>query len=336
MMKNLANKIVALFLISLIVFSFSCENNDEKDGGISIEIVPESPYNSPIWHPDGQFIGLNHTPLKQIIYPDGNESLDYQQVFDYDSTGFWLINPDGTNMRRIFPYTLHTPSWSPDGEWITFVSDGQIFKMRYTGETFDTTTITQLTSVGRNFFPDWSPDGKWIAHDRTYSYPETADVQGIWLLKSLDGSDRIKISTGRMPDWSPNGNEIIFIDWFDSIQGGIIKYNIQTGNRTLLFDGQGKDIRHAKYSSDGKKIAFTTSPSPTGANILIMNINDGDFYQLTSDGVDVVYGLPFSWSPEGKKIVYTKYRSTDWTMNNGVLWMIDVDSGTETQLTFNP
>ncbi len=333
-MKNLANKIVALFFILLIVFSFSCDNDDSSDGGIDIGIDPESPYNSPIWHPSGQFIGFNHTPLKRITYPDDGENWGHQE-FEYDSTGFWLINPDGTNMRRIFPHTLHTPSWSPDGEWIAFVSDGQIFKMRYTGEKFDTTTITQLTSAGRNFFPDWSPDGQWIVHDRTYSYPETADVQGIWLLKSLDGSERIKISTGRMPDWATEGNEIIFIDWFDSIQGGIIKYNIQTGNRTLLFDGQGKDIRHAKYSHDGTKVAFTTSPSLTGTNIWIMNINGSDFYQLTSDGVDVDYGLPFSWSPEGKKIVYTQYQSTDWTMNNGVLWMIDVDSGTETQLTFN-
>ena len=108
MMKNLANKIVALFLILLIVFSFSCENNDEKDGGISIEIVPESPYNSPIWHPDGQFIGFNHTPLKQIIYPDGNESLDYQQVFDYDSTGFGSLIRMNQYAEDFSIYPAHT------------------------------------------------------------------------------------------------------------------------------------------------------------------------------------------------------------------------------------
>jgi hypothetical protein len=67
-----------------------------------------------------------------------------------------------------------------------------------------------------------------------------------------------------------------------------------------------------------------------------MNSNGSDLHQITGDGVDATFGLPFSWSLPGEKIVYTRYQSTDWTMNNGVLWMIDVISGTQTQLTFNP
>jgi len=333
MMKNLANKIVALFFILLIVFSFSCDNDDSSDGGIDIGIDPESPYNSPIWHPSGQFIGFNHTPLKRITYPDDGENWGHQE-FEYDSTGFWLINPDGTNMRRIFPHTLHTPSWSPDGEWIAFVSDGQIFKMRYTGEKFDTTTITQLTSAGRNFFPDWSPDGQWIVYD---SNNESLDGgYRIWIMTD-NGTDKSLVVSGRMPCWSDNQKWIYYIELYAEIY----KVNIDSTsevvkvthlNETNIYSA---DNRNPKCSPDGTKVAFTTSPSLTGTNIWIMNINGSDFYQLTSDGVDVAYGLPFSWSPEGKKIVYTQYQSTDWTMNNSVLWMIDVDSGTETQLTFN-
>lgn len=70
-------------------------------------------------------------------------------------------------MRRIFPYKLLNPVWSPDGEWIAFVlplgDESHICKMRFTGETFDTTTILHLTTEGRNFFPSWSPDGKHFA-----------------------------------------------------------------------------------------------------------------------------------------------------------------------------
>jgi Tol biopolymer transport system component len=54
--------------------------------------------------------------------------------------------------------------------------------------------------------------------------------------------------------------------------------------------------------------------------------------QLTFGGV--LYA--FDWSPTGEKIVYTRYKPDVWSKSNGVLWIIDLKSGTETQLTFNP
>jgi len=57
--------------------------------------------------------------------------------------------------------------------------------------------------------------------------------------------------------------------------------------------------------------------------------------QLTTQGVDATFGSPFSWSPDGSSIVYTDYRSNDWTINNGVLWIISPNTGVKKQLTFN-
>jgi Tol biopolymer transport system component len=42
-----------------------------------------------------------------------------------------------------------------------------------------------------------------------------------------------------------------------------------------------------------------------------------------------------SWSPDGTMIVYTKYLDNG-SPENGVLWLIDVRSRTEKQLTFHP
>ncbi|MDI6779063.1 MAG: hypothetical protein QME25_02530, partial [Bacteroidota bacterium] len=204
------NKYLIIYL-SLILF---CTIGCKKSGPVEpykppcppIEIVPPSPYDSPIWHPSGDFIGFNHTPLRKIHYPYG-EHCQGEYEFASDSTGFWLINPDGTNKRRIFPYRLHSPAWSPDGEWIAFMipigSEAHIFKMRFTGTTFDTTTVTQLTFEGRNFFPAWSPDGLWIAYDR--SFADASGPGGIWIMKS-DGESRRFITSGRMPVWHPQGS----------------------------------------------------------------------------------------------------------------------------------
>jgi hypothetical protein len=202
--------------------------------------------------------------------------------------------------------------------------------MRFTGTTFDTTTLIQLTTEGRNFFPTWDPDGQWIVHDLTYAYPESSSVQSIWLLP-VDGGTRSKLSTGRFPDRSPNGKNLIFIDRLDKTIGGIIRYEMQTQGHTLLLDANGSDIRLPKYLPEGVKIAFWLNN-----NLCLTDSLGNNQQQLTTSGVDVSFGLPFSWSPNGDKIIYTRYRSTNWTMKNGVLWLIDVNSRTEIQFAFNP
>lgn len=109
-------RIIVLTIPFLLLFN-SCKDNPVINGGPPCPSIVSSPaYNNPIWHPGGEFIGFNHTPLRKITFPyEGCPHLGHNE-FDYDSTGFWLINSDGTNMRRIFPYTLQNPAWSPDGE----------------------------------------------------------------------------------------------------------------------------------------------------------------------------------------------------------------------------
>jgi hypothetical protein len=170
-------------LLWVFLFLLSCNNNNPMDGHLSPcpAVVPASPYNSPIWHPSGNFIGFNYTPLKRITFPYGEHCTAVYE-FDLNLSGFWLIDSTGTNQRRIFPYRLQTPAWSPDGQWIAFVSNAQIYKMKFTGTTFDTTSLTQLTFEGRNFFPAWSPDGEWIVYDSNSESPNGMNF--MWKMKA--------------------------------------------------------------------------------------------------------------------------------------------------------
>jgi Tol biopolymer transport system component len=328
--RKTIHKIFLFSFIILIALSLSCHKDNPIDGGkppcggIDPGIVPNPPYNSPIWHPSGQFIGFNHTPLRNIVYPNPCYP---EQVFAGDSTGFWLINSDGTNKRRIFPYTLQTPAWSPDGKWIAFVSGAQILKMRFTGTIFDTTTLTQLTSAGGNFFPTWSPDGQWIAYDR--SITDGSGPAGVWIMR-IDGTERKAVFGGAFPAWHPSGNILIGVvgTSFTSVWTRFVQYDLlQLKAIDTLSAVVGNDNRQPHYSPDGTKIAFWSS-----GNLWLMDTTGNNQHQLTTRGADV----EFNWSPSGNRIVYARYQSTDWTMNNGVLWMIDVYSKTETQFTFNP
>jgi Tol biopolymer transport system component len=326
-------KILAVVMVPLLGCKDEGSPIDSKVpcGGIDFGVVPEPPYDSPIWHPSGQFIGFNHTPLTDIAYPNGKGCSGVQH-FNRDSAGFWLVSVDGTNKRRIFQHTLLAPSWSPDGLWIAFClpigGEVDVFKMRFTGTSLDTTTLVQLTVAGSNYYPTWSPDGDWIAYDR--SLPDQTGPAGIWRMR-IDGSSRQALQGGAFPTWHPDGTSLAYVGWFDNSKAGIITLDIQSGIKALLLDSHEMDIRHPQFSRYGNHIVFWSN-----GNLSLIDSLGNNLEVLTSSGVDVSFGLPFSCSPAGDKIVYTRHHSTDWTMTNGVLWLIDLRTKAETQLTSNP
>jgi TolB protein len=338
---NIVKKIkyVPFILGCFLLFFFnSCNDNPVNNGGGPCPAIVSSPaYNSPVWHPGGEFIGFNHTPLRKITFPyEGCPHLGRNE-FDYDSTGFWLINSDGTNMRRIFPYTLQNPAWSPDGEWIAFSapsgSEHHIFKMKFTGETFDTTTLVQLTSEGRNFFPTWSPDGEWIAFDSNINSPN--GMHFIWKMKTDDGSQKIRIAYEptigeiRQPNWSPDGKQLVHHRYIGIGTPEIFTMNILGTNIVRLTYDDNFDS-YSEYSPDGLTIAYA-SDRTSFAYIFIMDSNGTNRRQLIDDGAD----RAFTWSPDGNNIVYTKFRYDEWSYENGVLWIINIITGGKRQLTFN-
>ncbi len=86
-----------------------------------------------------------------------------------------------------------------------------------------------------------------------------------------------------------------------------------------------------KYS---KLIFRTFFSSGNGASgIWLLDIKSLALQKITKDNV---YGDDsFSWSPNGKKIIYTKHNFNDWSFSNGCLWVIDINTKQEYQLTFN-
>ena len=292
--------------------------------------VPIPPYYSPAWHPSGEFIGFNHTPLLKINYPYGEHC---QGVYEWDSekSGFWLINADGTNMRRIFTYKLQNPVWSPDGEWIAFVlplgDERHICKMRFTGETFDTTTIVQLTTEGRNFFPSWSPDGQWIAFDSNTDSPN--GMQFIWKMKS-DGTQKTRIAYEpakgeiRMPSWSPQGNKLVHTRYStEFISQEVFTMNPDGNNPTRLTNNT-KNDRYPHYAF-ANSIVYSSD-----GNLWMMDSLGNNQRKISEKQIDYL----FSVAPSGDRAVYTVYNNS-WTYENGTLWILDLLTGEKRQLTFN-
>src|SRR5579871_2502115 len=155
---------VALFFLVSLLHACIPENGKTSD-----MMLPISPYSSPVWYPDGSMLGFNHLPFS-------------------DSDGFWLVNRDGSNMRRMTSWELSYPSWSPDGKWIAFSNHGQISKMPFDGTRFDTTQIIQLTNGFGCLSPTWSNAG-----DTIYFAKELGGPASVVYKMAADGSGQVSI-----------------------------------------------------------------------------------------------------------------------------------------------
>ncbi len=320
---------ICFFSLWIIITITACNNDSEDEGCPGYSFFVESPYNDPVWHPSGNIIGFNHIPIKEINYINGYECPNQAQYFfEEDSAGFWLINADGTNQRRILPFMLECPAWSPDGSWIAFSSGAQICIMPFDGEQFDTASIVQLTFEGRNFFPAWSPDGEWIAYDSDAESP--SGLKFVWKMR-INGLSKKRIAytpdkgETRMPSWGYDYT-IVHQRYIGIDTPELFKMD-SAGNSIMRLTQNEFLEDYPKFSPDNQYIVFISQRGESG--LWKTNITTKNSIQLSTEGC-----LNFSLSPQGE-IVYSNYDYRRIDETRGTLWIMDADGSNKRQLTRN-
>jgi len=147
-----------------------------------------------------------------------------------------------------------------------------------------------------------------------------------WILlvsvSPVNGQNAIKLAQD--PDLSPDGSRLVF-EW----QGDIWIANTKGGNARRLTETGNN--RSAKFSPDGKSIAFVSSRDLGSSQIFVMPVAGGEPKRLTyhTDG----FGL-LQWTKDGQSLLVSGTRDSDWR-RGGRMMLIDANERSAERLLFD-
>jgi DNA-binding SARP family transcriptional activator/Tol biopolymer transport system component len=149
---------------------------------------------------------------------------------DFD---LYLIDADGSNLQQITPGNANDvmPAWSPDGLWIAFHRDCNLWIMHPDGAQAEPLSFGLcVTGIA------WSPDSQWIAFIDQNRGPEGQLPLTIRVFRWRGNESRIiytfsqSVNGGRLA-WSPDGQQIFCEYATNDSKGG-----------TLLIDANGQGV----------------------------------------------------------------------------------------------
>ncbi len=147
----------------------------------------------------------------------------------------------------------HSPTWSPDGAWVAYLSDETGEYEIWVRPSDGSGTPRQLTRGSSTwmFRPLWSPDGRRIA---------VADIEtGLhWI--DVETGEKTHIDKGRRAAithyrWSPDSRWIVYTNAAPTDLNGIWVYSLDSDASTLLSSGFSNDFNPA-FTADGRYIVF--------------------------------------------------------------------------------
>jgi len=250
---------------------------------------------SPAWRPDGE-------------------------AFAYTCGGRLFVKTlDGAAARLVTETEASGPVFSPDGDWLLFVSTVSVREEAdHSGKVID-----------ELFFRQWNA---WVDDHRQHVFITRADGKGEPrdLTPGDANSPPLDLGSGQDYSFSPDGKKVVVVKNTEemvaaSTNNDIFEVDLETGEETRITTHEGGDAEPV-YSPDGRWIAYWSMARPGfEADRHLLHLYDrktGRIRALDHQGDHDAGDL--EWSPDSKSIYYT-------TREEGAraIYRIGIDGGNE-------
>ena len=216
-----------------------------------------------------------------------------------------------------------SPSVSPDGRYVAFISRRNIFTTNlFIADTETGEIVEQLEGAASdphfdalrfiNSAGSWSPDGERFAF---VSFVQGDNDLEILNVESGEVERRISpqgIGAIANPTWSPDGNKIAF----SGLEGGLSDLyvlDLRTNAVRQLTNDRYADLQPV-WSPSGERLAFTTDrgPGDDGTNFETLNFEPTRLGIIDAQSGEIETVQPFSgahhhnpaWSPDGQNLYF--------------------------------
>jgi Tol biopolymer transport system component len=257
------------------------------------------------------------------------------QTFKDGNSEIYLLNP-GSESENFTNHPAHDsqPAWSPNGEWIAFLSDRtgkpEVFVSSISGRR--TVQLSDEPGVEWQGPLSWSYDGKWIA----LSGLRTREGGQSWIyLLAVSDADRRPVALegsrgGWAPEFSPYGGRVAFATW-DEDRAGIVVLDPDTGRRiTASWPGGGEERFRSgislDWSADGGGLAYIAGSQAGGGGDSLEPLLQSQVVAIREMNYSASLYLDY---PYNTRIAESRwpvaFKSVTWNQGGSVIYLEDLD-----------